>query len=207
MTNLGFTRAEKEVKEAANIIKSGGLVIYPTETVYGLGADPFNRIAVLKVFGAKRRPFGNPLSVAVSSLDEADKLVFVNGPARKIAGAFLPGPITMILKKKARLVKEITAGSDRLGIRIPDNPIALRLIELAGPITSTSANISGQPAPTTAYNAKEQIGDRADFVLDGGRCKIKEPSTIIDLTELEEPKILRIGAVPKEDIKKVLGKV
>ena len=89
---------DKKIEEAAELIKAGGLVIYPTETVYGLAADPFNRIAVLKVFGAKRRPLDKPLSVAVSSLDEADKLVFVNGAARKIAGAFLPGPITMILK-------------------------------------------------------------------------------------------------------------
>ncbi len=206
MTNLGFRRVEREIKEAARLIKAGGLVIYPTETVYGLGADPFNRIAVLKVFGAKRRSFDKPLPVAVSSLEEADNLVFVNEPARKIAGAFLPGPVTMILKKKARLPKELTAGSDKLGIRIPDNPIALRLIELAGPITATSANISGKSAPTTSYDAKKQIGDRVDFVLDGGRCKIKEPSTVIDLTELEGPKILRIGAVPEEDIKNVLRK-
>lgn len=207
MTNLGFTRADKEVKEAAEIIKAGGLVIYPTETVYGLGADPFNRIAVLKVFGAKRRSFDKPLPVAVSSLEEADKLVFVNDPARKIAGAFLPGPVTMILKKKARLPKELTAASDKIGIRVPDHPIALRLIELAGSITATSANISGKPAPTTGYDAKKQIGDRVNFVLDGGRCKIKEPSTVIDLTEPEEPKLLRVGAVPEEDIKKVLGKM
>ena len=207
MINLEVWRAKKEIKEAVKIIKAGGLVIYPTETVYGLGADAFNRIAVLKVFAAKRRPLGNPLSVAVSSLKEADKLVFVNKPAREIAGAFLPGPITMILKKKARLPKELTAASDKLGIRIPDHSIALHLIELAGPITATSANISGQPTPTTGYDAKKQIGNRADFVLDGGRCKIKKPSTIIDLTEPEEPKILRIGAVPKDDIKKVLGKM
>lgn len=206
MTNLGFRRAEKELKEAARLIKAGGLVIYPTETVYGLGADPFNRIAVLKIFGAKRRSFDKPLPVAVSSLEEADKLAFVNEPARKIAGAFLPGPVTMILKKKARLPKELTAASDKIGIRIPDHPIALRLIELAGPITSTSANISGKPAPTTSYDAKRQMGNRVNFVLDGGRCKIKEPSTVIDLTEPKEPKILRAGTISEEDIKKVLRK-
>ena len=194
------------VKEASELIKAGGLVVYPTETVYGLGADPFNRIAILKVFGAKRRPLDKPLSVAVSSLEEADELVFVNEATRKIAGAFLPGPITMVLKKKARLPKELTSGSEKLGIRIPDHPIALRLIELAGPITATSANISGQPAPITAEEAKKQIGKEVDLVLDGGECKIKEPSTIIDLTE-SEPKILRVGAILEKEIKKVLEKL
>ena len=198
-------RGNKKIKEAAELIKAGGLVIYPTETVYGLAADPFNRIAVLKVFGAKRRPLNKPLSVATSSLEKADELVFINEAARKIAGAFLPGPITMILKKKARLPKELTAGSEKLGIRIPDHPIALRLIELAGPITATSANITGQPAPTTAYEAKKQIGKSVDFVLDGGECKIKEPSTVIDL--MEKPKIIRAGAVPEGEIEKILEKM
>ncbi len=201
---MAIEMPDKKIEEAAELIKAGGLVIYPTETVYGLAADPFNRIAVLKVFGAKRRSLDKPLSVAVSSLDEADKLVFVNGAARKIAGAFLPGPITMILKKKARLPKELTASSDKLGIRIPNHPVALRLIELAGPITATSANISDQPAPTTAYDAKKQIGKDVDFVLDGGESKIKKPSTVIDLTDEKSPKILRIGAVSEEKIKQVL---
>lgn len=198
-------KGEKELKEAAEFIKAGGLVVYPTETVYGLGANPFNRIAVLKVFGAKHRPLDMPLSVAVSSLEEADKLVFVNEAARKLAGAFLPGPLTIILKKKARLPAELTSGTDKIGIRIPDHPVALRLIELAGPITATSANITGQPAPTKAEEAKQQLGEDVDFVLDGGECAVKEPSTVVDITA--EPKTLRIGAVPEQDIKKVLEKL
>lgn len=197
---------DQKVKEAARIIKAGGLVVYPTETVYGLGADPFNRIAVLKVFGAKRRPLDKPLSVAVSSLEEADKLVFVNEAARKIAGAFLPGPITIVLKKKARFPKELTAGSDKLGIRIPDHPIALNLIELAGPITATSANISGHPDPITAYEAKKQIGDRVDSVLDGGECKIKKSSTVVDLSIDSGFEILREGAISRQAIEEALKK-
>ena len=114
---MAFERiTDTKMKEAVGIIKAGGLVIYPTETLYGLAADPFNRIAVLKVFAAKKRAFDKPLSVAVSSLEEADMLVFVNGTARKLAGAFLPGPLTMVLKKKARLPQELTAGSEKLGI-------------------------------------------------------------------------------------------
>jgi L-threonylcarbamoyladenylate synthase len=194
------------LKEAAHMIKAGGLVIYPTETAYGLGADPYNRIAVLKVFGAKQRPLDKPLSVAVSSLEEADTLVFLNNAARKIAGRFLPGPVTIVLKKKARLPKELTGGSDKLGIRIPDNQMALDFIELAGPVTATSANISGRPAPTTTYEAKSQMGDKVDYVLDGGECKTKGQSTVIDLSNPESPIILREGEITEEEIKKALNK-
>jgi len=195
---------EKKIKEAANILKAGGLVIYPTETVYGLAADASNRSAVLKVFSAKQRPTNKPLSVAVKDLDQAEKLVYINNYARKLAEIFLPGPLTLILKKKAILPKELTAGSESLGIRIPDHPIALKLIELSGPITATSANISEQPPPITAEEAKKQLGDRVDFVLDGGECKIKQPSTVVDLSIEGEFKILREGAIPKQGIEEVL---
>lgn len=202
---MAFERiTDRKMKEAVGIIKAGGLVIYPTETLYGLAADPFNRIAVLKVFAAKKRPFDKPLSVAVSNLEEADMLVFVNGTARKLAGAFLPGPLTMILKKKARLPQELTAGSEKLGIRIPDHPIALQLIELAGPITATSANTSGQPPPRTAYEAKKQIGGSADFILDNGKCKFGQPSTVIDLSNEGEFRILREGAISQQQIEEAL---
>jgi len=112
----------------------------------------------------------------------------------------------MILKKKARLPKELTAGSEKLGIRIPDHPVALELIELAGPITATSANITDQPAPITADEARKQIGEDVDFVLDGGECKIKEPSTIVDLSIEGEFEILREGAIPRHKIEETLKK-
>lgn len=195
---------EKRIEEAANIIKAGGLVIYPTETVYGLAADASNRIAILKVFAAKRRSLDNPLSVAVKDLKQAEKIVYVNSKAKKIAKIFLPGPVTLILKKKALLPKELTSGLDNIGIRIPDNPIALKLVEMAGPITATSANISGHPAPITVEEAKEQIGNKVDFVLDGGECKLGQPSTIIDLSKEREFKILREGAIPKQAIEEIL---
>lgn len=195
----------RQIKEAADIIKAGGLVIYPTETVYGLAANPRNRIAVLKVFGAKNRPLDNPLSVAVKDLNQADDIVYLNLSAKRLAKIFLPGPLTMVLKKKALLPKELTGGLERVGIRVPNHPVALSLIELAGPITATSANLSGEPAPKTADEAKKQIGDKADFVLDAGMCGSGEPSTVIDLSE-GEYRILREGGISKKMIEKVLKK-
>ncbi|MFH1623080.1 MAG: L-threonylcarbamoyladenylate synthase [Candidatus Aenigmatarchaeota archaeon] len=200
----GPAALRKAIKEAAAMIKAGGLVAYPTETVYGLGANAFSRVAVLKVFAAKRRPLENPLSVAVKDLRQADEVAYVNTAGRKLAKAFLPGPLTIVLKMKAKLPKELTAGSDKVGIRIPRNDVALRLIELAGPITATSANISGQPSITTAGEARERLGDRVDFVLDGGPSQIGVESTVVDVSEEGKCEILRDGAVARAAIRDAL---
>ncbi len=197
---------EKTIADAAHIIKEGGLVVYPTETIYGLGADPFNRISVLKVFGAKRRPFKKPLSVAVTDFDQMDELVFTNNAARRLSEAFMPGPLTIILKKKARLPKELTSRSEKLGIRIPDNQIALKFIEAAGPVTATSANVSGQPNPITAKDAKDQLGNSIDFILDGGMCKLGKPSTVVDLSVEGSFEILREGSITRQEIERVLNR-
>jgi len=194
----------KKIEEAAKIIKAGGLVIYPTDTIYGLAADPYNHIAILKVFDAKSRQEGKPLSVAVSSFDQMDELVFTNTLTVKLTKAFLPGPLTIILKKKVRLPEKLTGGSDKLGVRIPNHPVALKLAELTGPITATSANIAGNSNPRTANEAKEQIGDKIDFVLDAGESPIGEPSTVIDLSE-EKIVIIRQGAISEEQLRKAIG--
>jgi L-threonylcarbamoyladenylate synthase len=195
---------DKAIKEAAAIIKAGGLVVYPTETVYGLGASAFSRIAVLKVFATKKRPLDNPLSVAVKDMKQADEIAYVNTAARKLAKVFLPGPLTIVLKKKANLPKELTSGSDKVGIRIPRNEIAIRLIELAGPITATSANISGQQPITTADEARKQLAGRVDFVLDGGPSQIGVESTVVDVSEEGKCEILRDGAIARVTIKDAL---
>jgi L-threonylcarbamoyladenylate synthase len=195
---------DKAIKEAAAIIRAGGLVVYPTETVYGLGASAFSRIAVLKVFAAKKRPLDNPLSVAVRDIKQADEVAYVNTAARKLAKAFLPGPLTIVLKKKANFPKELTSGSDKVGIRVPKNDIALKLIELAGPITATSANISGQMPITTADEARRQLAGRVDFVLDGGPSRIGVESTVVDVSEDGKCEIVRDGAIARSEIKKVL---
>lgn len=205
MANGATAVPDKALKEAAAMIKAGGLVVYPTETVYGLGASATNRIAVLKVFAAKRRPLDNPLSVAVKDMKQADEIAYVNAAARKLAKAFLPGPLTMVLKKKARLPKELTAGSDKVGIRIPRNEIALKLIALTGPITATSANMSGQPSITTADEARRQLEGRVDFVLDGGPSTLGVESTVVDVSEDGRFEILRDGAVARQSIKDALS--
>jgi len=195
---------DKAIKEAAAIIKAGGLVVYPTETVYGLGASAFSRIAVLKVFAAKKRPLDNPLSVAVKDIKQADEIAYVNTAARKLAKVFLPGPLTIVLKKKANLPKELTSGSDKVGIRIPRNEIAIKLIERAGPITATSANISGQQPITTADEAREQLGNKVDFIIDGGPSQIGVESTVVDVSEEGKCEILRDGAIARVAIKDAL---
>jgi len=194
----------KEIDNAALVIKSGGLVAYPTETVYGLGADPFNRIAVLKVFGVKNRDMNKPLSVAVCSIEQMAKLAFTNKMSRKLYENFLPGPITMVMRKKALLPKEINSGSGKIGIRVPDNEIALELIKRAGPITATSANISGENETTSPSDVKKQIGDKIDMVIRGGITKGGIPSTVVDVTG-EFPIILREGPVKIEEIEECVS--
>ena len=196
---------KKEIEHAAEIIKNSGLVIYPTDTVYGLGADAFDRQAVLRVFEAKQRRLDKPISIAVASVEQAREVVEWNNAANVIAKKFFPGPLTIILKKKAKFPDELTAGEDKIGIRIPNHPVALELIKLVGnPITTTSANISGQPDPRTAEEAVKQIGKKVDFVLDAGKCKIGEPSTVIDLTA-GKVEIIRKGSLSKATIEEVLS--
>jgi len=196
---------KKEIEHAAEIIKNSGLVIYPTDTVYGLGADAFDRQAVLRVFEAKQRRLDKPISIAVASMEQAREVVEWNNAANVIAKKFFPGPLTIILKKKAKFPDELTAGEDKIGIRIPNHPVALELIKLVGnPITTTSANISGQPDPRTAEEAVKQIGKKVDFVLDAGKCKIGEPSTVIDLTA-GKVEIIRKGSLSKATIEEVLS--
>lgn len=205
LLDAAYHEAMPLIKEAAIIIKAGGLVVYPTETLYGLGASATNRIAVLKVFAAKKRPMHMPLSVAVKDIYQAEELVYMNNYAKKLAERFLPGPLTMVMKKKALLPKELTAGEETLGIRIPNHYVALKLIEMAGPITATSANISGMPPPKNTYEAKDQLGDKVNFYLNFGDTKLGDPSTVIDLTKEGEYKILRAGTVTKDAIEKVIG--
>lgn len=195
----------KEIEHAAEIIKSGGLVIYPTDTVYGLGVDAFNRQAVLRVFEAKQRELNKPISIAVANVEQAREVVEWDDSIDALAKKFLPGPLTMILKKKVGFPDELIASEDKIGVRIPNHDVALDLIKLVGrPITTTSANISGQPNPRTAKEAVKQVGDKVDFVLDAGECEIGEPSTVVELVD-GRVKILRAGAISKKEIEGVLS--
>lgn len=181
----------KDIRKAAEIILRGGIVIYPTETVYGIAASIYSGDALRKVFEIKKRNTQNPVSIAVSSFKMMEELVYIGEKEREFIKRFLPGPVTVILRKKKTVPDILTSGADSVGIRYPGHKLALELIGLAGvPVTSTSANISGEPPPARA----EEIKVDADYILDGGECA-GEPSTVVDLVNM---KVIRKGAKYEE---------
>jgi L-threonylcarbamoyladenylate synthase len=194
------------IREAADIINKGGIVVFPTETVYGIGADALNDEAVDKIFKAKGRPQDNPLIVHIAEFNELyDLALEVPEKSELLAEKFWPGPLTMILYKKKILSDKITAGLNTAAIRLPVNKIALALIkESKKPIAAPSANISGRPSPTEASHVIEDLMGKVDMIIDGGSTYIGLESTVVDMTS-PVPMILRPGGVTAEDIKSVLG--
>lgn len=191
------------IKEAGEIIEQGGIVAFPTETVYGLGADALNPEAVKKIFVAKGRPQDNPLIVHVNSKDLTHLVKDVPEVAQKLMDKFWPGPLTIILDKKEIIPDETSAGLSTIGIRMPNAEIALKLIELAGkPIAAPSANISGRPSPTEVQRCIEDLNGKVDYILGGDRSDIGVESTIVDCT-VEPPLVLRPGGVTLEMLREV----
>ncbi len=198
---------EKDViKKAADCIKSGGLVIFPTETVYGLGADVFNPEAVKNIYKAKGRPSDNPLIAHIAEPSWVERLAReVPDGAYKLMDAFWGGPLTIILKKREGVPDAVTAGLDTVAIRMPSNSTANLLIRMADtPIAAPSANLSGSPSPTTFMHAKSDMDGRVDMIIDGGNADIGVESTVVDMTG-QTPVILRPGAVTREDVASVCG--
>ncbi len=193
------------IQTAAEIIRKGGLVAFPTETVYGLGADALNGAAVLQLFEAKRRPLDNPPIVHVAEKTDVAPLVKqVPQKAQLIIDKFWPGPLTLVLKRSPRVPKVTTAGLDTVAVRMPIHPVALALIKVSGcPIAAPSANLAGKPSPTTAEHVFEDLNGRIDAILDGGATNIGVESTVIDLSA-DPPMVLRPGGLPFEALKKVL---
>ena len=175
---------EDQIRAAIDIIKSGGTVVYPTETVYGLGANALSEEAVRKVYKIKGRDISQPISIAVSSFNMINKVAYVDSKTLEFISALLPGPVTVLLKKKEIVPDVLTADSDVLGVRFPDNEIATRIIKETGPITSTSANVSGRTPPTCV----EEVEIKADITLNGGKCKYCMPSTVVDMKTASEEK-------------------
>lgn len=179
-------RIGKDIKKASDIIKNDGIVIYPTETVYGIGANIFSNVALEKVFAIKKRDRDKPVSVAVSDFGMMEDLVYIGKKERRFIDIFLPGPVTVVMKRRKKVPDILTSGSDLVGIRFPAYETTIELIQLARvPITSTSANISGEAPPKQVM----QIKIAADYILDGGDCS-GEPSTVVDLVN---GRILRKG--------------
>lgn len=197
-----------DMEEAADLIKSGEVVAFPTETVYGLGADGLNEEAVKKIFQAKGRPQDNPLILHVDSLEMLKRLVVeIPKDAYLCMDKFWPGPLTMLFKRTDIVPDIITAGLDTVAIRMPSHPIALELIERSGtPIAAPSANTSGRPSPTRASHVIQDMDGKIAMIIDGGETGVGLESTVLDLTD-DIPMILRPGGVTLEDLKEFLPQV
>jgi L-threonylcarbamoyladenylate synthase len=196
-----------DIERAAELLRAGELVAFPTETVYGLGADAGNAAAVAKIFAAKGRPQDHPLIVHLPDASHIDAWARdVSAAARLLAATFWPGPLTLILKRRAGVIDAITGGQDTVGLRMPNHPLALELLRaFGGGVAAPSANRFGRISPTTAQHVREELGDAVALVLDGGPCAVGIESTILDLSG-EEPAILRPGMIGAAAIAAVLGR-
>ena len=196
------------ILRAARILREGGLVAFPTETVYGLGANGLDVDAVTSIFAAKGRPADNPLILHIASLEAIHGIVKEMPPlAIRLAGAFWPGPLTLVLEKAAHVPPVTTGGLDTVAVRMPSHPVALALLDVAGvPVAAPSANRSGRPSPTEAAHVITDLFGKVDVILDGGPTGIGVESTVVDCTGAK-PIILRPGGVSKEALEKVIGEV
>ncbi len=188
------------ITSAARIVIGGGVIVYPTETVYGLGANALDEQAILKVFQIKRRPQSMPIFLAVSSFEMLEKVAEVSKSDIDLLEEMLPGPVSVLVRKRSIVPDILTAGSQMVGIRYPDHEMALRIIDQAGPITSTSANCTGSPPPTDTFEVSPEIAERVDMVVDGGKSRYAEPSTLLDLPSR---KVIRPGAALDKVLKAI----
>jgi len=206
MTEILSATAEN-IAQAANSLRAGRLVSFPTETVYGLGGNALDDHAVAAIYAAKNRPDFNPLIVHVPDLQAAAQFVHVSEAAQLLASRFWPGPLTLILPRRAdgKLSLLLSAGLDTVAIRVPNHPVARALLKASGlPLAGPSANPSGRISPTTAEHVAEGLGGKIDYVLDGGPCKVGVESSVLDLSG-QQPVLLRPGAVLPDEIAAVLG--
>ncbi|MDD2665966.1 MAG: L-threonylcarbamoyladenylate synthase [Methanocellales archaeon] len=195
-----------KIRIAADVIRNGGLVAFPTETVYGLGADALNAEAVASIFRAKNRPVDNPLIVHVADREEVYKLMKdIPVKAEELMDFFWPGPLTLVLKKSEIVPYVTTGGLETVALRMPDHRVPLALIAESGmPIAAPSANPAGKPSPTNARHVMEDLGAKVDIILDGGPTRVGVESTVLDLTA-SKPRILRPGGITAEELVDVLG--
>ena len=199
---------KENIKYAAEEIKAGGIVAFPTETVYGLGADGLNPTAVAKIFEAKKRPSFNPLILHIASRDQLKELARIeNDIVYKLINEFWPGPLTIVLPKKDSVPDIVTAGNTTVAVRMPRHPIAKALIEACGkPIAAPSANQFGLLSPTTAQHVEKQLGDKVNIILDGGKSNVGVESTIVEVTE-DKVLLLRHGGISIEQLTEVCDNI
>lgn len=210
MNTILLKDTDEDIKKAAEILKNGGLVGMPTETVYGLGANALNPKAVLDIFKAKGRPADNPLIVHISDVSQIEKFSLaeeIPENAIILAKKFWPGPLTMIVKKGKAVPDEVSAGLDTVAIRFPSHPVAQKLISFAGlPVAAPSANLSGSPSPTTPQHVMRDLKGKIPAIIDGGICNVGLESTVITLAE-NPPRLLRPGGITLEQLRDALGEV
>jgi L-threonylcarbamoyladenylate synthase len=196
--------SEEALQEAAAVLRGGGLVVFPTETVYGLGANALDGKAVLRIFEAKGRPADNPLIVHVAEVSGAERVAFVPRLGHLLMERFWPGPLTLVMPARPLVPPSVTAGLSTVAVRMPAQPVALELIRLAGvPVAAPSANLSGRPSPTDARAVEEDLGDRVEMILDGGPTQVGVESTVLDITG-ERAALLRPGGVSIEALEEFL---
>jgi len=197
-----------DIDHAVQVLQRGGLVAFPTETVYGLGADVRNEVALKRIFSVKQRPGDHPLIVHIASVDMLTRYASdIPEVAWQLAERFWPGPMTMILKARPDISRVVTGGQDTIGLRIPSHPIALSLLSAFGHgIAAPSANRFGRVSPTRANHVVDELGDSIDCILDGGACEVGLESTIVDLSSMQ-PALLRPGAITQTQLEEVLGKL
>ncbi len=198
---------EAALARGAEILRQGGLVVFPTETVYGLGGNGLDADAAKKIYAAKGRPSDNPLIIHITTPEDAEKYAFTNPIYYRLASAFMPGPLTVVLPKRENVPFSVTGGLDTVAVRCPSHPIARRLIELAEiPIAAPSANLSGKPSPTCAQDVIHDLNGRVDMILDGGECEIGLESTIVKI-ENDGLILLRPGGITYDALCMVCEKV
>ena len=204
MGNKLLLSIQQQVEQAITILKKGGIVAFPTDTVYGLGASMNIAQAVERIYQVKKRPRSMPLPLLFTEVSQIDKVAQSVPPvARLLAGKFWPGALTMVLFKSESVPDIVSGGSKTIAIRIPDHPVPVALAQGVGtPIAGTSANLSGQPSALTADDVRAQLGYKVDLIIDGGQCPGGRESTIVDLT-METQVILREGAIPREELQRV----
>ncbi|TXJ79139.1 threonylcarbamoyl-AMP synthase [Streptomyces lavendulae] len=202
-----MTASTSDIEQAAGVLRAGGLVALPTETVYGLGANAEDPAAVARIFQVKGRPPTHPLIVHIGHADLLDEWVEdVPAAARLLAEHLWPGPLTLVLRRGRRVPLEATGGLDTVAVRVPDHPVALALLDaFGGGVTAPSANRFGSVSPTTTDHVRAELGDAVDFVLEGGPCAVGVESTIVDVTG-DTPSILRPGGVTREELEAVVGR-
>lgn len=195
-----FKLSKTTINEARKLYSTGNLLVYPTDTVYGLGGDPFQENVVRRIFDSKRRHKEMPMSMAVPSHEALWFYGFLNNATHEFCLKYLPGPVTILLIATSLAPKHIVSPDGLIGLRIPDHPIASQLLRSLGPLTATSANHHGQPPPVTCKEAIEQLGDDVSLYLDAGPCKHGRESTVVDLSG-ETRKIIRQGVLSEEDMR------